>query len=155
MLERGANIVILGSGESDLEAGFQSLRDMHPDQVGIYIGYSDDIAHKIYAGCDFFLMPSLFEPCGIGQLIAQRYGTLPIVRETGGLKDTVHPEIDGFTFYSFDPMSMKGGLDVAFYYYYENKEGLDKMIKTALKLDRSWGESMNRYLGIYEDAMRK
>ena len=155
ILDRGANIVILGSGESGLEAGFQSLRDAHTDQVGIYIGYSDDIAHKIYAGCDFFLMPSLFEPCGIGQLIAQRYGTLPIVRETGGLVDTVHPEEDGFTFYSFDPMSMKGALDIAFYYYYENKVGLDKMIKNALKLDRSWGESMNRYLGIYKDAMRK
>ena len=155
MLERGANIVILGSGESDLEAGFQSLRDMHPDQVGIYIGYSDDIAHKIYAGSDFFLMPSLFEPCGIGQMIAQRYGTLPIVRETGGLVDTVHAEKDGFSFYSFDANSMRGALDVAFYYYYDNKDGLDKMIKTALKLDRSWGESMNKYLGIYKDAMRK
>ena len=155
MIERGANIVILGSGEGDLEAGFQSLRDMHPDQVGIYIGYSDDIAHKVYAGSDFFLMPSLFEPCGIGQMIAQRYGTLPIVRETGGLVDTVHAEVDGFSFYSFDPNSMKGALDVAFYYYYDNKDGLDKMIKNALKLDRSWGESMNRYLGIYKDAMRK
>ena len=155
MLERGANIVILGSGESELEAGFQSLRDMHPDQVGIYIGYSDDIAHKIYAGSDFFLMPSLFEPCGIGQMIAQRYGTLPIVRETGGLVDTVHAEVDGFSFYSFDPNSMRGALDIAFYYYYDNKDGLDKMIKNALKLDRSWGESMNRYLGIYKDAMRK
>ena len=153
MLERGANIVILGSGESGLEQGFQSLRDMHPDQVGIYIGYSDDIAHKIYAGSDFFLMPSLFEPCGIGQMIAQRYGTLPIVRETGGLVDTVHAEVDGFSFYSFDPVSMKGALDIAFRYYYEDKEGLDKMIKNALKLDRSWKDSMNKYLGIYKDAI--
>ena len=153
MLDRGANIVILGSGESGLEQGFQSLRDMHPDQVGIYIGYSDDIAHKIYAGSDFFLMPSLFEPCGIGQMIAQRYGTLPIVRETGGLVDTVHAEVDGFSFYSFDPMSMRGALDIAFSYYYENKEGLDKMIKNALKLDRSWKDSMNKYLGIYKDAI--
>ena len=153
MLDRGANIVILGSGESGLEQGFQSLRDMHPDQVGIYIGYSDDIAHKIYAGSDFFLMPSLFEPCGIGQMIAQRYGTLPIVRETGGLVDTVHAEVDGFSFYSFDPMSMKGALDIAFRYYYEDKESLDKMIKNALKLDRSWKDSMNKYLGIYKDAI--
>ena len=153
MLERGANIVILGSGESGLEQGFQSLRDMHPDQVGIYIGYSDDVAHKIYAGSDFFLMPSLFEPCGIGQMIAQRYGTLPIVRETGGLVDTVHAEVDGFSFYSFDPLSMKGALDVAFRYYYEDKDGLDRMIKNALKLDRSWKDSMNKYLAIYKDAI--
>ena len=155
MLDRGANIVILGSGESGLEQGFQSLRDMHPDQVGVYIGYSDDVAHKIYAGSDFFLMPSLFEPCGIGQMIAQRYGSLPIVRETGGLVDTVHAEVDGFSFSEFNPESMKAALDVAFHYYYEDKEGLDRMIKNALRLDRSWKDSMNKYIGIYKDAMKK
>ena len=155
MLDRGANIVILGSGEAGLEQGFQTLRDAHPEQVGIYIGYSDDIAHKIYAGSDFFLMPSLFEPCGIGQMIAQRYGTLPIVRETGGLVDTVHAEVDGFSFYSFDPVSMKGAIDIAFRYYYEDKDGLDRMIKNALKLDRSWKDSMDKYIGIYKDAMKK
>ena len=155
MLDRGANLVILGSGEGNLESGFQSLRDMHPDQVGIYIGYSDEIAHKIYAGSDFFLMPSLFEPCGIGQIIAQRYGTLPIVRETGGLVDTVHAESDGFSFSDFNPYSMKGALDRAFYVYYDDKVHFDKMIKTALSLDRSWLDSMNKYLQVYKEAMQK
>ena len=155
MLDRGANLVILGSGEGNLEAGFQSLRDLHPSQVGIYIGYSDDLAHKIYAGSDFFLMPSLFEPCGIGQMIAQRYGTLPIVRETGGLVDTVHAEIDGFSFAEFNPYSMKCALDRAFWVYYDDKAHMDQMVKTALSLDRSWKDSMNKYLQVYKEAMWK
>ena len=155
MLDRGANIVILGSGEGNLEAGFQSLRDLHPNQVGVYIGYSDDLAHKVYAGSDFFLMPSLFEPCGIGQIIAQRYGTLPIVRETGGLVDTVHAEIDGFSFAEFNPYSMKCALDRAFWVYYDDKAHMDQMVKTALSLDRSWKDSMNKYLQVYKEAMQK
>ena len=73
MVERGASLIILGSGEKDLERKLQNIRDAYPDRVGIYIGYNDALAHKVYAGSDFFLMPSLFEPCGIGQIIAQRY----------------------------------------------------------------------------------
>src|SRR5574344_1882807 len=83
VLNRGFSFICLGSGEWDLEQRLEILRARYPKQVGIYIGYNDDLAHKIYAGSDFFFMPSLFEPCGIGQLIAERYGTLPIVRLTG------------------------------------------------------------------------
>ena len=89
LLNRGASIFMLGSGESGYEQRWEELKRRYPDKVGLYIGYSDSLAHKIYAASDFFIMPSLFEPCGLGQMIAQRYGTLPIVRRTGGLRDSV------------------------------------------------------------------
>ena len=151
LLYRGANIVILGSGEYALEQGIQQLRDTRPDKVAVYIGYNDALAHKIYAGCDFFLMPSLFEPCGIGQIVAQRYGTLPIVRETGGLVDTVHPEKDGFSFTYYDTLSMRAVLDRALDVYYMDANKMKEMIKNAMSLDRSWVESANMYLGVYKE----
>ena len=79
----------MGSGEYGYEQEFEHLRAEYPHQMGLYIGYNNTLAHLTYAASDFFFMPSLFEPCGIGQMIAQRYGTLPLVRNTGGLKDTV------------------------------------------------------------------
>ena len=155
LLYRGANIVILGSGEYALERAIQDLRDSHPDKIGVYIGYNDALAHRIYAGCDFFLMPSLFEPCGIGQIVAQRYGTLPIVRETGGLLDTVHPEVDGFTFRYYDTLSMRAVLDRALDIYYTDINKLNYMIETAMNLDRSWVESMRKYEGLYKEIVNK
>ena len=89
LIQRGASIFMLGSGEYQYEQRWEELRRKYPEQIGLYIGYNDALAHKIYAASDFFIMPSLFEPCGLGQMIAQRYGTLPIVRRTGGLRDSV------------------------------------------------------------------
>lgn len=154
LLYRGANLIVLGSGEKALENALQKLRDSYPNQVAIYLGYSDPLAHKIYAGSDFFLMPSLFEPCGIGQIVAQRYGTLPIVRETGGLVDTVHAEIDGFSFKYYDSFSMRCAIDRALDVYYTEKDKLKEMIKTAMSLDRSWVESMNKYLDLYKEITK-
>ncbi len=154
LLYRGANIIILGSGEYALERGIQQLRDENPDRVAVYIGYNDALAHKIYAGCDFFLMPSLFEPCGIGQIVAQRYGTLPIVRETGGLVDTVHPEVDGFTFKYYDVFSMRAVLDRALDIYYTDSSKMNEMIKNAMELDRSWVESAHKYIGLYKELVK-
>lgn len=155
LVSRGANILFLGSGENELEKAIEHYRNRYPNQIGVYIGYNDELAHQIYAGSDFFLMPSLFEPCGIGQIIAQRYGTLPIVRETGGLVDTVHAEIDGFSFAEFNDFSMRCVLDRALNIYYCEKEFLDKMIKNALSLDRSWKDSAKLYLGIYKELISK
>ena len=154
LLYRGANIIILGSGEYALERGIQQLRDENPDRVAVYIGYNDALAHKIYAGCDFFLMPSLFEPCGIGQIVAQRYGTLPIARETGGLVDTVHPEVDGFTFKYYDVFSMRAVLDRALDIYYTDSSKMNEMIKNAMELDRSWVESAHKYVGLYKELVK-
>lgn len=155
LVSRGANIIFLGNGEFELEQRINELRQRHPNQVGVYIGYNDALAHKVYAGSDFFLMPSLFEPCGIGQIIAQRYGALPIVRETGGLKDTVHAEVDGFSFAEYSAYSLKCVLDRVLDVYYCDKELLNKLITNALSLDRSWKDSATLYLGVYKELMNR
>lgn len=161
LVSQGASIAILGSGEKDLEYKFQQLRDRFPDRVGIYIGYNDTLAHKIYAGSDFFLMPSLFEPCGIGQIIAQRYGTLPLVRETGGLVDTVIGYNDtnaaianGFSFRDYDGIALGYAINKSLEVY-RNKDLLNQLRKNALELDRSWKVSMNAYLALYKRAVNK
>lgn len=153
LVSKGANVIFLGSGEHELEEALKKYKNKYPDQIGLYVGYNDKLAHKIYAGSDFFLMPSLFEPCGIGQIIAQRYGALPVVRETGGLADTVHSEIDGFTFKDFDAISLKRILDKALDIYYSNSELFNKLQQTALKLDRSWKDSLKNYLDIYKELI--
>src|ERR671938_2125698 len=100
MLERGVFFVLLGSGAEFYERRFQALRDARPRQVGVYLGYSNEMAHKIEAGADIFLMPSKFEPCGLNQMYSLRYGTPPVVRATGGLNDTIDEEV-GFRFYGY------------------------------------------------------
>ena len=161
LLSRGAYLFILGSGEKELEREFEHLRSKYNDRIGIYIGYNDLLAHKIYAGSDFFLMPSLFEPCGIGQLIAQRYATLPIVRRTGGLADTVigYDEnnllsANGFSFNAFYGLALGEAINQAFDVYYD-KEKLKTMRLNALKLDRSWNNSMQQYINLYKEAIKK
>ena len=160
IIANGGALAILGSGEPNLEAAFQALRNQYPDRVGIYIGYNDALAHKVYAGSDFFLMPSLFEPCGIGQLIAQRYGTLPIVRVTGGLADTVIGYNDfnvdvanGFSFFDYNGLALGGALNHTFRVY-NNKETFKKLVKNALSLDLSWKKSTMSYIDIYKKVVR-
>ena len=118
-------------------------------------GYSDEIAHKVYAGSDFFMMPSLFEPCGIGQMIAQRYGTLPIVREVGGLKDTVisyngsNEDVStGFGFIYYDEPSMINTCFKAFDVYLD-KNLKNKLALNAMKVDNSWSNSAKKYQELY------
>ena len=161
IIGNGGKLVILGSGENELERAFQALRDKHPDKVGIYIGYNDALAHKVYAGSDFFLMPSLFEPCGIGQMIAMRYGTLPIVRETGGLVDTVigytNFNVDvatGFKFQDFKVEGLRGSIDHTLGVY-KDKESFKRLIKNAMKHDVSWKSSAEQYVSIYRKALEK
>lgn len=149
------SFVILGSGEYDLERRVQELRDQYPNRVGIYIGYNNDVSHKIYAGCDFFLMPSLFEPCGISQMISQRYGTLPIVRYTGGLADTVEgygekrsKKPDGIGFNDYDVNGLSYGMGKAKELYLNSSE-YDKIVGNALKKDNSWKRSAEAYRSLY------
>ena len=160
LVRNGANIIILGSGEYNLEQGFEVLRGNYPDNVGIYIGYNDELAHQIYAAGDYFLMPSLFEPCGIGQMIAQRYGNLPIVRRTGGLKDSVIgydlyniDVADGFAFDDYNYEALKNTCLYALSFY-NNEDVFNKLIKNALKVDHSWLKSAKLYLGLYQDAIK-
>jgi starch synthase len=159
-LSQGANLIIVGNGEYELEQRCEALRRDFPDTCGIYIGYNNELAHKVYGGCDYFLMPSLFEPCGISQMIAQRYGTLPIVRYTGGLRDTVHGydgkdvrDADGIGFNDYN----ETGLDYAFAISRKlsgNQEDYYHAVSNAMALDRSWKNSAAIYSGIYHSIIK-
>lgn len=161
LAERGCNIVILGSGERQYELEFERLRARYPDKIAIYIGYNDTLAHKIYAASDFFLMPSLFEPCGLGQMIAQRYGTLPIVRRTGGLKDSVinfdssnEDTSNGFGFDNYHPDDMKYTSVYAYDTWFA-KDTIHHLMKNAMNTDNSWAKSAKSYLGLYKEIVHK
>ena len=138
-----------------MERKLQNIRDAYPDRVGIYIGYNDALAHKVYAGSDFFLMPSLFEPCGLSQLMSLRYGTVPIVRETGGLKDTVQPYNEfegtgtGFSFTNYNAHEMLGTIRYAEQVYYDRKREWNKIIDRAMAKDYSWNNSAKQYEEMY------
>ena len=155
-----AKFILMGSGDSYYENFFRNLESKYPDRFKCYIGYSDEIAQKIYAGCDIFLMPSKFEPCGLGQMIAMRYGTLPLVRETGGLKDTVQPfnvysgEGTGFTFTNFNSYDLKEVMFLAINTYNNNKMAFKKMVKSAMEKDFSWDQSALAYLDLYNKLVR-
>ena len=155
-----AKFILMGSGDSKYENFFRGLESRYPTRVKSYIGYSDPIAQKIYAGSDIFLMPSKFEPCGLGQLIAMRYGTLPLVRETGGLKDTVIPynkysgEGTGFTFTNFIPNDLKEVIYLAINVYNNEKLAFKNMIKQAMEKDYSWKKSAQDYINLYKMLVR-
>ena len=161
LAKNGCNIVILGSGEYQYEQMAEHLRATFPENVAIYIGYSNELAHQIYAACDFFLMPSLFEPCGLGQLIAMRYGALPIVRRTGGLRDSVDI-YNGYneetsTGFGFDAYSAYEMVRTCWYAYdnYWNLPLRKKLVRNAMKADFSWKRSAKEYLKIYKELTSK
>ena len=153
MKNSDADYVFLGSGNSDYENLFIWLSNNTPN-IRTYVGYKADLANLIYAGSDFFLMPSKFEPCGLSQLIAMHYGSLPIVRATGGLEDTVvgYPLNDstGFKFWRYDSRDMMQAVNCALNVYKE-KPTLEAMRKTAMKSDFSWDVSAEKYLQIYNE----
>jgi starch synthase len=159
LLQQGAMLAVLGSGEYGLEQAFEDLRRRYPRQVSVYIGYSNKRAHEIYAASDYFLMPSSFEPCGIGQLIAQRYGTIPVVRKTGGLADTILPynrkNADVATGISFDDYDY-GGIDYATNLameLYKDQKNFKAVRKNCLVKDNSWKKSAELYLGVYKELV--
>ena len=147
--------VVLGTGEANAENAFKWMENEYKGKGVYYCGYNEELAHRIYAGADLFLMPSLYEPCGIGQLIAMHYGTLPLVRETGGLKDTVHPfnqytgEGNGFSFWAVNADDMIYTLRWAVEQYYDNKPGWKGLIKSAMTTDVSWEQSAGIYEQLY------
>ena len=149
--------VVLGTGETHIENQFKMMEDKYRRRAVYYCGYNDELAHRIYAGCDLFLMPSLFEPCGIGQLIAMHYGSLPLVRETGGLRDTVHPynqytkEGNGFSFTAFNSHDMLYTLRCAADAYYLNRADWDQLVQQAMGPDVSWNLSADQYTKLYNE----
>ena len=149
-------IVILGTGEERYENMFRHFDWKYGDKVSANIFYSDDLSHKIYAACDAFLMPSLFEPCGLSQLMALRYGTVPIVRETGGLKDTVEPYNEyentgtGFSFANYNAHEMLRAIRYAEQIYYDKKREWNKIVDRGMAADFSWHVSAGKYQEMYD-----
>jgi len=149
-------LVVLGTGEAKYEDMFRHYAAKYPEKVAAIIKYNDAMSHKIYAGCDAFLMPSLFEPCGLSQLMSLRYGTVPIVRETGGLKDTVQAFDEvaktgtGFSFTNYNAHEMLDTIRYAVKTYYDNKREWNKIAERAMKTDYSWKASAKKYEDLYE-----
>ena len=149
-------LVILGTGDEKYENMFRHYDWKYNDRVSSNIYYSEDMSHKIYASCDAFLMPSLFEPCGLSQLMSLRYGTIPIVRETGGLKDTVQPynEYDntgtGFSFTNYNAHEMLRIINYAKNIYYKKKREWNKIIDRGMLADYSWNLSAKKYEELYD-----
>lgn len=149
-------IVVLGTGEERYENMFRYFAQKYPKKVSAQIYYSEPMSHKIYAASDAFLMPSLFEPCGLSQLMSLKYGTLPIVRETGGLKDTVeaYNEIEktgtGFSFTNYNAHEMMGIVRYAESIYYDKKRDWNKIVERAMQKDYSWNNSARLYEELYE-----
>ena len=152
-------LVVLGTGESQYENMFRHFAWKYPDRVSANIYYSEDMSHKIYASCDAFLMPSLFEPCGLSQLMSLRYGTVPIVRETGGLKDTVEPYNEyestgtGFSFANYNAHEMMNTINYAKHVFYNMKREWNKIVDRGMLKDFSWTSSAKKYEKLYDNLL--
>ncbi|ENZ03561.1 glycogen/starch synthase, ADP-glucose type [Clostridium thermobutyricum] len=155
VLTKEVQFIVLGTGEWDYEEFFKGLEKRYPNKVATRIIFDNKLSHKIYAGSDMFLMPSKFEPCGLGQLIALRYGNVPIVRETGGLKDTIEAYNkfeftgNGFSFYNYSSIELKNCIFEALEIY-KRKDEWNNLVKTAMSCDNSWKKSALEYKRIYE-----
>ncbi len=158
LLQADLQFAILGSGEWEFETFFYEMAQKYPDKVGLKLGFNPTLAHRIYAGADIFLMPSQSEPCGLAQMVALRYGTIPIVRETGGLNDTIKDSDDGigngFTFANYNAHDMQNTVWRAIDGF-RNREGWQILQKRAMLCDNSWKTSANAYIGLYKEICAK
>jgi len=157
-IKRGYQVAVLGSGDAANEQALQTLTDTHPKQMYFFRGFNETLARQIYAGGDIFLMPSRFEPCGLGQLMAMRYGTVPVVRATGGLKDTVIDYADskakatGIHFSEASPEAFDDAVEQAIALY-RNANVWARLRSNALKRDSSWQASAKAYVHLYQNLM--
>ena len=153
----GTQLVVLGTGDRRYEEMFQYYQGIHPAKLSANIYFSDELSHQIYGACDSILVPSRFEPCGLTQLMALRYGALPIVRETGGLKDTVIPYNEfegtgtGFSFANYDARDLLNTINYSKKVFFEDKDAWTEMQKRAMQQDYSWIASAKIYEKLYEE----
>lgn len=153
ILQDDVQIVILGTGESHFEGFFTSLAGRYHDKLSANIVFNGDLSRKIYSGSDIFLMPSKSEPCGLSQMIACRYGTVPVVRETGGLFDSIKPLVNGYTFTNYNAHDMMYVVRKAVADY-KNKEEWAKLMYRAATTDFSWSHSAKEYEALYLDMLK-
>ena len=160
LARRDMQLIVLGTGEAQLEYAFWQLDQDFGDKARAFLQFDGALAQQIYAGCDIFLMPSHFEPCGMGQMMAMRYGALPLVRETGGLADTVinydNADADagtGFVFHWQEPSAVEGTLNWALDVYAHKPAAWRRMQERAMRADYSWANSAGAYIELYEDAL--
>lgn len=158
MVQKGAQLVFLGTGDGRYEYMLKDLEQRYPGRVSSNIRFDATLANHIYAGSDFFLMPSVFEPCGLGQLMAMRYGSIPIVRNTGGLSDTVVHynaplgEGTGFLFNDFVADAMMWAVNEALKIYHADREAMQTLVTNAMSCDFSWGKSAGEYAKLYQNV---
>ncbi|MCM2982797.1 glycogen synthase GlgA [Niallia circulans] len=161
IMEEDVQFLVLGTGDPEFENFFREMEYTYSDKCKAYIGFDENLAHQMYAGADLFLMPSKFEPCGLGQLIALRYGNIPIVRETGGLNDTVFSynewteEGNGFSFTNFNAHDMLYTIRRGIHFYKEEKEVWHKLMKNAMSMDNSWAQSAFKYNQLYAELISR
>ncbi len=159
LIDGNTQVVILGTGDPRYENAFRYYEKEYKGTVCAYISYNEALAHQIYAGADALLVPSLFEPCGLTQLIAMRYGTVPIVRETGGLKDTVTPydgdwtEGNGFTFTLYSAEKLLDAVNNAKTVYFTDRWHWDEIVQRNMRKDVSWEGSARKYLALYDEII--
>lgn len=155
ILAGGVQVAVLGTGDRDYEDGLRYFQDKYPGTMAVRIEFDPALSQRMYAAADMFLMPSKFEPCGLSQIIAMRYGTLPIVRETGGLKDTVIPyneftgEGTGFSFSNFNGDEMGDAVFRAARLFWDNRDAWNQLVTQAMSQDFSWTRSADKYLDLY------
>lgn len=160
MLDFGIQFVLLGTGEKELEEYFTSIQKQYPDKVKVFLEFNKDLSKKIYAGSDIFLMPSKSEPCGLSQMISSVYGSIPVVREAGGLYDTIKPyniyngEGNGFTFTNYNAHEMKDAVARAVDLYNDKKKW-STLLKTVMDTDFSWNVSAKKYIDLYRSVANK
>jgi hypothetical protein len=156
-MKKGIQLVIFGQGEKKYVDYFNHCKDLYPGQFGFSDQYTEEMAAKVFAGADFYLMPSAFEPCGLSQMMAMRYGTVPIVHETGGLKDTVRPYSDfdgigdGFSFDSYQGKALMLAIDAAIKIYFGEHDVFEVIKDRCMRKDFSWTKSAMTYMKMYSD----
>jgi len=161
ILQMDIQLVLLGKGDEHYRYIFENTAYWHKDKLSANITFSDTLAQRIYAGSDMFLMPSLFEPCGLGQIFSFRYGSVPIVRETGGLNDTVSSYNEdtgtgnGFTFTNYNAHDMLNTIRRAVDFYYNKKDVWNLLVQRGMRADFSWDKSAHEYLNMYKKTLRK
>lgn len=160
ILNLGVQFVLLGTGEYELEEYFKAIEQQYPDQVKVFLEFNKDLSKKIYAGSDIFLMPSKSEPCGLSQMISSRYGAIPVVREAGGLYDTIKPynvyngEGNGFSFTNYNAHEMKDAVKKATDLF-KDKEKWERLLVNVMNVDFSWNVSANKYISLYRKVSKK